>query len=231
MRNRKVGFLGMLALTLTLGVARKGVAQEETTGFELGFRVAYGIPLGKLENGTGTASDSQLNDGISGQIPLWLDLGYRATPELMIGGYFSYGFGLIGSEFSDNCDHIDSCTVRDLRLGADLQYHLQPQESVDPWLGAGFGYEWLTFSFSDSGTDLSATVRGWEFVSFQAGFDFPSGPTGGIGPFVAFSLGQYDRTSVACDGSCNGLSDDSQEIDDKALHQWLFLGVRGTFVL
>ena len=41
-------------------------------------------------------------------------------------------------------------------------------------------------------------------------------------PFVAFSLGQYSSVSV------NGTSSD---ITDKALHEWLFLGVRGQFDL
>ena len=63
-----------------------------------------------------------------------------------------------------------------------------------------------------------------------AGLDFPVG-LGGIGPFAAVTFAQYDTTSTSCSGSCALFDEESEEIDDKTLHQWLFFGVRGTFVL
>jgi hypothetical protein len=225
-----LGLLGAGAFLAALAVPSLASAQE-ITGFELGGRVGYGIPLGK----TADDNDSDLNEGISGQIPLWLDLGYRVTPNLMVGGYFSYGFGMLGDDFEDGCELLNSdCGVADMRLGFQLQYHVQPGQSVDPWVGAGVGYEWLRVSVSPDGIDADSTgsIHGFEFLNLQAGLDFPVGPGGGIGPFLAFTLGQYDTISSSCDGSACGTDDeDSEEVDDKALHQWLFLGVRGTFVL
>jgi hypothetical protein len=219
--------LGVAAGLLVFGLAGRAQAQEERlTGFELGGRVGYGLPFGKAAD-----NDSDLKDSISGQVPLWLDVGYRVAPNVMVGGYFSYGFGLLGNELEDLCD-VGDCSTHDMRLGGQLQFHVQPGQEVDPWFGAGVGYEWLTFVISSdvSDTDLSITGHGFEFLNLQAGLDFVVG-NGGIGPFMAFTLGQYDTTSSSCSGDCAGVDEDSESIDDKALHQWLFFGVRGTFVL
>ena len=45
------------------------------SGFEFGARLAYGIPMG---DATGDDNDG-LKESISYQIPIWLDLGYRAS--------------------------------------------------------------------------------------------------------------------------------------------------------
>ncbi|MGC4064077.1 MAG: hypothetical protein QM784_05440 [Polyangiaceae bacterium] len=49
-----------------------------------------------------------LSDGISGHIPLWLNLGYMVTPNIMLGLYGQYGFGLLAGDVSDLCDSQDS---------------------------------------------------------------------------------------------------------------------------
>ncbi len=219
--------LGIAAGLLIFGLSGRAEAQERLTGFELGGRVGYGLPLGRVAD----ADDSDLKDGISGQIPLWLDVGYRVAPNVMIGAYFSYGFGFLGSDLEDACDTID-CSVHDMRFGGQLQFHVQPGQEVDPWFGAGFGYEWLSFTISSdvTDTDVSSTFHGFEFLNLQAGLDFVVG-NGGMGPFMAFTLAQYDTASQSCSGTCTGFDDDSESIDDKAMHQWLIFGVRGTFVL
>ena len=76
---------------------------------------------------------------------------------------------------------------------------------------------------------MTLTAHGFEFLNLQAGLDFAPAPQVGIGPFVAFSLGQYSRTKG--ETSDPTLIVDDGEIENKALHQWLFLGVRGMFVL
>ena len=44
----------------------------------------------------------------------------------------------------------------------------------------------------------------------------------GLGPFVSFSLGQY---------SSYGFGDESEDMDETAMHQWLTIGARGSFSL
>jgi hypothetical protein len=206
-------------------------------GVELGARVGYGIPMGKTDD------ESDLSEGISGMIPLQLDLGYRVTPELSIGGYVMYGLGFTGEDISDACDNTDdvvgvtaSCSTHDVRLGIQAQYHFLPRKKLDPWLGLGLGYEWLTFGIDVSGggleADLSATGHGFEFVNLQGGLDYKVSPGLAIGPFLSFSIGQYSETSSSCAGNaCTDFDSTGGDIENKALHQWLLLGVRGTFVL
>jgi hypothetical protein len=224
--------IGVLSGFAVLGTA----SQARAEGFELGARLGYGIPMGEIEE------NSDLSDSISGMIPLQLDLGYRVLPELSLGGYFMYGFGFAGDDLSDACDNLDDlpgvtadCSTHDLRLGIQAHYHFLPRKTLDPWLGLGVGYEWITFGTDISGggreLDVSATGRGFEFLNLQGGLDFKVADGLALGPFLSFSIGQYSDSSASCSG--NACADDSasEEIDSKALHQWLLLGIRGTFVI
>jgi hypothetical protein len=222
---------GVLTSVVVLGSVSTAQAAE---GFELGARLGYGIPLGKISD---QGTNNKLSDNMAGMVPLQLDLGYRVIPSLMVGAYFMYGFGITGGNFADTCDKLTdtSCSMHDMRLGAQVQYHFMPDQSTDPWLGAGIGYEWLTQSIDGGGGKLSTTVNGFEFINLQGGVDFSVAPNFGLGPFLLFSVAQYGEGSVSCSGAatslCGGGDSVSKDIDKTAMHQWLLLGVRGTFVL
>ena len=228
--NRLSLILGVLSGVVVLG----SVSSAHAEGFELGARLGYGIPLGKaVDRGT----NNDLSDGVKGMIPLQLDLGYRVTPNLMVGGYFMYGFGILPSDISSSCDRANAdCSIHDIRLGIQAQYHFMPEENVDPWVGAGIGYEWLGLGIDASvgGTTIksSSSIHGWEFISLQGGADFAVAPQFGLGPFLSLSIAQYGTSTTSCSGTgCEPGDSASRDIDEKALHQWLTLGVRGTFVL
>lgn len=204
--------------------------------FELGLRTGYGVAMGKVADG----ENSDLNDVIAGQIPLWLDLGARINHHIYVGGYVAYGFGINGSVLDDQCDDptapgVDvSCSTHDWRFGAQFQYHFGEPLQIDPWVGAGIGYELLGFGVTASQGGQEATVSfgasGWEFLNLQGGVDFPLSDAIALGPFAAFTVGQYDSTSSSCSGDCTGVTDEDEDINDKDLHHWLFLGVRSTFL-
>lgn len=228
-------FLGVVASVAVLG----SVSNARAEGFELGARLGYGIPMGKITGGTG---DNDLSSGISGMVPLQLDLGYRVIPSLMVGGYFMYGFGITGDTIQKICDAGEaagadvSCSSHDLRLGLQAHYHILPDETVDPWVGAGIGYEWLGFGIDQSVGGASQTVsvlgHGWEFINLQTGADFSLAPGIALGPFLSLSVAQYSKTTTSCDGTgCTADDSMSEDIDKTAMHEWLMLGVRGDFVL
>jgi len=211
----------------TASLTAAGAAHADETGVEIGVRSGYAIPLGNA------AADTDLDEFYSGVIPLWFDLGYRLTPNVMIGGYFQYGFGLVPDQFEGACD-LDAvdCSFSNVRLGAQVHYHFRPWESVDPWLGGGIGYEWAHWSVSGTlplvgNVGADATIHGFEFLNLQAGVDFlPSDDANfALGPFLSLSLAQYSSGTVQA-----GEGESSADIDDKSLHEWLTLGVRGTFV-
>lgn len=219
----------LLCLVLTAGHASAASAQsrERGEGFEAGLRTGYGIPLGKAAD-----PDGDLSEGVSGKVPIWIDLGYRALPELFVGLYAQYGFGFVGSSLEAACDSpgVD-CSTSIVRLGAQLHYHPAPRGSVDPWIGLGFGYEWATWGTEAGGAEVSFSSRGFELLNLQLGLDVPVATNFYIGPAVSFSLGQYDSLAVDCSGvaDCSTLSDVDGDIPDKALHEWLVLGVRATY--
>ena len=62
-----------------------------------------------------------------------------------------------------------------------------------------------------------------EWLNLQAGVDFLATPVLRFGPFVMLSLGRYDE------GELTGFG--SGSIDDKKMHQWFEIGVRGMFDL
>lgn len=175
---------------------------------KLGLRIGYGLPMGE------SAKGSNLNDTVSGMIPIWLDLGYMVTPNIMVGLYAQYGLLMI-----KDCPSGASCSGNDMRFGLQGQYHLSPGESLNPWFGLGIGYEMLSYKIEVSGVSGEGKLSGLEFANLQAGADFKAGPAD-VGPFVSFSLGQYSKAEAG------GVSGD---ITEKAMHQWLVFGIKGTF--
>ncbi len=213
--------LGICVLGAMLLVPMTASAKD--SGFELGARLGYGIPMGKLAD----EADSDLKDWSKRQIPLWLDLGYRANPNIFVGGYLSYGFASVGSGIGDICDQdgVD-CSASDLRLGAQLQYHFMPGESTDAWGGLGVGWEHSSLSASAAGGDVTLSTSGFEFALLQGGVDFQVADSVALGPFLGLTLARF--SSVNCDSDA-GCGDFDGDIENKAFHEWLFLGVRGAF--
>lgn len=181
------------------------------SAIHFGLRTGWGIPLGEASSG------NDLSDGIIGQIPIWLDLGWQATPKFMVGAYFSYGFMFLDD---DLCPDGSECSGGDIRLGAQVQFSFSPRKPVDFWLGGGAGYEWAHYKV-DNG---SSTIRGFEFLMLQLGVDFGGDDSGStvFGPFAAYTFGTFDKISTSTGGTSQ-----SANIDDTGTHNWLFLGVRG----
>ncbi len=210
---------------------------EEDTGLALGVRLGFGLPLG---NADGESGDG-LSQIISDEVPIWIDAGYRFTPNWFVGGYFMYGLGFLGGGLtgpSIGCGQgTIACSIHDVRAGVEAAYHVLPAGRLDPWFGLGIGYDWLggSVSFVDAnGMNQSFGVgdHGWEFVNIQAGLDIKKVmPNLGFGPFVAFTLSQYDTESVKANDNTDTsvISSSSQSISNTSLHEWLMFGVRGEY--
>jgi hypothetical protein len=183
---------------------------QDRPGFDIGLRLSAGLPLGKIASGT---LSGDLSDSIKVLIPLQLDLGYRVNGTFTVGGYFAYGYAV-----TKGCDPGSSCSATDTRVGLQGTMRFPSGGSFVPWVGLGLGYEWLTLK-QDS---QSASVKGWEFLNLQVGGSFLASPEFGIGPFASFSVARYGEIEYG------GVSVD---IPDTAFHEWLQIGVRGTFSL
>ena len=199
--------------------------------FVLGLRLGYALPMGATaENDDG--SSNNMSDAVAGHFPIWLDVGYMVSRDFLLGFYGHYAFGGVAGPLKAECDAASSagvsCSASDVRFGVQFQYHPTHEGKIDPWLGVGVGYEWLTLDISGAGIDGSTTVKGFELFNLQTGVDFKAAPNLGIGPFVSFSLGQYDSTSNS--GSIARVNPGG-DIANPALHEWLTFGVRAAYRL
>jgi hypothetical protein len=189
-------------------VAMAALLAPEPSGAQViaGARVGAAFAMGDV------GDTLAMSDWTKGQIPVQLDLLYRVSPRLAVGGYFSWGFGLTGDAF-EGLDY----SARITRLGVEATYSFTGRRVV-PWIGAGFGYEWNTV---EDGS-LEGTFTGFEFLNLQGGGDFEVTRRLSAGPYVMLSLGQYDEAE---------LGDLTGPILHKKLHEWLSVGLRATFDL
>jgi hypothetical protein len=183
--------------------AAAGGADRPATAVEVGLRAGYSIPMGDV------ADKSSFSDtGLSGVIPIQAEVGYKINPNLLVGGYFSYGIGMA------NSDKCKDCSFSQLRFGAQVHYYFLPTGQFDPWLGAGIGYEIL----KESQAEVSA--KGLEYINLQGGADYRVNGNVGLGPVLQFGIGSYGSASVKGNDVPNFKS---------ATHEFLTIGVRGIY--
>jgi hypothetical protein len=174
---------------------------EGASGFAFGLRGAWAIPFGDLNN-----TDS-IGDDLSGQLPIWIEAGWRFNKNVYAGLYFQYAFA-----FSHNCPPSTDCSASGEKVGLEAIYNLAPDAGMQPWAGLGLGYEWA--SVSRAGDDRS--YKGLELLNLQVGIDLAPSKSFSVGPFASFSfLGKY--SSMTASGQSNDIS---------ASHEWLQLGLK-----
>lgn len=227
----RVPHLSVTLLVVSLAASAALGAEPIGPGLELGVRTGYAFAAGHRgapPNGT----DDNLGDWVGGQWPVWLDVGYRLTGDLYLGGFFQYGLGTVNDDQQNGCRNANvNCSASDMRLGVMGRYHLPPLGRSSPWVGLGVGYEWGTFTvhqtlFGTSNTD--ASWSGFEFANLQAGADFRVSPRLALAPFVSLSLGEYRTTSTTTTTGATSTTVD-QDVAKTSLHEWILIGVRLAF--
>lgn len=203
--------------------------------FEGGLRVGYSFSNGDYASGIpiGSASDDALAPGVSSAVSLGGELGVRIAHVVFLGGFFHYG--LLGTSCIDPPANgvLVTCSGHDIKAGIETILHLAPRGSIDPWIGFGFGHEWLQVTVSESGAQsgtATQTLDGWNFADLSFGLDFHVRDSVGIGPYFELTSGNFtsDSESVTVSGASAAASSD---ISNQSSHQWFTLGVRGTFDL
>ena len=207
--------------------------------FMLALRSGYGLAGGKV-----AADGADLGDVVSGQVPIQLDLGALLHSGLFIGAFVHYGFGVLGSTTEAACNDAESvapgtqvdCSASTIRAGVALEYHFgagKQRKAVDPWLGAGIGYEYLHWDATVTTAGTSGTITqsasGFEYFSGQLGVDLALADWFALGPYLTFAVCSYGSVAVDCDGSCGGVFSGESDIENTSVHTWTFIGARARF--
>jgi hypothetical protein len=217
----------------TVQQSRVAVDPAERSGFTTGLRLGIGVPLGKAGRDPADA-ERDLSDLTPWRAPVWVDIGYALSGAMTIGVYAQVGVGGVGDACAGDCDWSD------IRLGADVEWRFLPGATVDPWLGAGLGWEWLSFRQLISaevpdgeGGTTTATGRlserfGGPELMLHGGVDFQVENALRIGPYAAATVSQYLTDSFQCTPATSQCPPDGS-IEGSAFHAWISVGLRGAY--
>jgi hypothetical protein len=209
------------------GAPHHGTDEPGDTGLTLGARFGWGTPRGDISN----EGDPRLDDLVDSKIPIWIEVGYRFNPAVWGGVYVEYAAVNVANAF---CDPARSCDGSSVRFGVDLQVHLAPLRHVDPWIGIGFGAEFVSADtlLDTNGDGLpdalgNVSYGGLELPLLEAGIDVALSSRFTLGPYLSWSAARF----TSRDTELSGFSELSERIHDGTYHGWLELGVKGTFKL
>ena len=209
-----------LVLGLLLA-ARPVLAQDEyENGMgELSLNAGFALPLGYA------VSAVQESDVINFSVPFGIALGYRIAGVVFVGLDFTYApFGSPSTTSISACAVSGtSCHSTTFRAGFTVQWHPLGSRGLDPYIGVGAGYEWLTVDVSNGSTDVNLQYNGFTWLEVPLGVDFRLSKDVRLGPYLDFMMGQYRNASVSLTG-VSGL------IPNRTLHYWLAAGVRIVFL-
>ena len=196
-------------------------AAEGPSGFEIGVRLGYQMPSGKIgditsSRGLNFDQTTKLGDVVGSGMNLVLDAGHRVNRTVY------YGLSLAYTPSLGTKDCTPGCSFSDLRVGASLVIHpsVARVPQLDPFIGFGVNYDQLTLSAKDSftGESQSFTFYGMEFLNVMLGANFLALPQLSVGGYFSGSLGMY-------------FGADNSNTHHPELHEWYTLGIRGSYTL
>lgn len=187
--------------------------------FQAALRTGVQLPWGEASELQG----DELGARYGWQVPLLLDAGFKLSKPVFLGLYAGMGYGKVGdaSEAEAACRATGvSCSVLSLQLGVQGQYHFAASDRLNPWVGAGFGYEQASQSLSSGPHSEEQRSAGVTLLKLAFGIDYRA--SFGFGPFVEVSAGRYGTTRTEIDG----VRVHEGPIDASAWHGFLTIGAR-----
>jgi hypothetical protein len=210
-----------LSTIATPALAQIPVPEPDPKGIEVGARAGFAHALGDRVEG------QRFDNTVDRAWLLVLDVGYRLTPHLYLGGLLSYarldvdkGNLGCGTEFIDGPG---DCSGSALRIAAEAQWRWS-KRWLATWIAAGFGAERFQIDYASGCMDgpFSQTDTGFEFGHLEIGLGVRPDWGVVVGPFASYSFGMF-RNSVF-KGSCRGPPGD--DIPNKAIHGMATGGLR-----
>ncbi len=221
---RNVLAMAILAV-LAPGPARareEGAPRRVTAGVRTGFGTSAGSAYADGKSGIAYS----MAGAFSSQVPFQLDVAFRPTEWISVGGYASYGFDVVGSAVKATCANAGkACTAHTARLGVQVFYRVgKIERRFDPWVAVGLGWEWSTY---EQAGGFSASFSGPEVPSLEAGVEYEATPRMTIGPWVQLAVGRFTRVETSAPAPYGTSTVDAEP----RFHEWVAIGIRGTLDL
>jgi hypothetical protein len=175
---------------------------------EIGIATGYSQGGGKVGGGM-----ADLQDLAGPGAAVELDVGYRITPNLMLGAYGSFAGYQEGDLIANGS------SVFGASAGVQAAWHFRPDMSLDPWLSLGGGWKGLWLE-PDAGKTTS--LQGLDLARVQAGVDYRVSPDVSISPIIGGSLGMFISEDSPM---TNGYT----ELKNKEVNFTGFAGIAGRF--
>jgi hypothetical protein len=178
-----------------------------SNALELGVATGYTQGVGDIARGR------RIQDlaGAGGSIEI--DVGYRLSPQFMVGLYGS------GALYTKGDSLVDGTNVSSMTAGVQANYHFRTSYTIDPWVGLGAGWHGLWLS-PDVGK--STSIQGLELARVQVGADYRVTPEVAITPVLGFDMSMF----LTEDGP--GMSGYTN-IADPRVNVAFFAGIGGRF--
>jgi hypothetical protein len=211
------------AVMLALAAAPPAAAAEgdgPAVGFSLGARISAAFPMGSVYSDPSNGP-LLIDELVAVSLPVQLEAGITLNRRWFIGAYAQYAWSLLQL---GGCSVGESCSVTGLQVGLQATYAFRDHDG--PWVGLGTGWEWMFTSYERAGRKTFVDVTGWDYAILQAGWDVELAPGWKVGPWASGSVGEFSRATLGMDGRTTEAG-----IDNRAVHGWLQLGVKGSFSL
>jgi len=171
---------------------QRSVKGAPSNAWEISLGAGYAQGVGDIGGSSPTLTDIAHGGG-----EIQLNVGYRLSPNWLVGLYGTGGKYTLGSGTPDGSD------VWSATAGVQANYHFLPDQEWDPWVGLGAGWrgQWVSKS---AGTDIR---HGIELARVQVGLDYRVSPEFSVSPYLGASASMFLTQELAQQTSWSNVSD------------------------
>ncbi len=127
-------------------------AAAPAPSLNLALSTGVALPVGDALNLSGEPQPTGIRQVKKTELPISLQLGFRATANLM---------PVIAVELSPSLHDVSPYSAnRATRLRAGAEWHLMPEGAFDPWCALGVGVAWFSFAYRFLAADGTSPSSG-----------------------------------------------------------------------
>jgi hypothetical protein len=184
--------------------------------------VANIFPQGDVAGVVGSSDVQTMSEEFgSGGLAAGVRGGYRFPFGLTVGAFFEGGPTPFQPSAGNGLCTTYRCTdARVFRYGLEALYHFRRDRDLQPFLGAGVGWERSGYDVDTGGGTATVRYLGTLFDA-RIGADYQFASRLFVGAYVADAVGKYDTVELTGGGSTA-----TGDIAEKKTHGWLQFGLR-----